>query len=100
MTARTFLIAGIALVMLPSIASAADHSLTAIAAGGLTEQSQPFQNGLNNPGRNSEDVPGQGSPLSGEDHPTPATDTLNHGVGTTPKPVADGKTAPSANSVH
>ena len=100
MTPRMFLIAGIALLTLPSTASAADQSLTAIAAGGLTEQSQPFQNGLNNPGRNSEDVPGQGSPLSGEDRATPATDTLNHGVGTTPKPVADGKTAPSANSVH
>jgi hypothetical protein len=33
-----FLIAGIALLTLPSTASAADHSLTAIAAGGLTEQ--------------------------------------------------------------
>src|SRR4029450_854638 len=73
MTARMLLIAGIALLMLPSIASAADHSLTAIAAGGLTEQSQPFQNGLNNPGRNSEDVPGQGSQLSGEDQHTPPT---------------------------
>jgi hypothetical protein len=63
MALRTFLIAGIALLALPSTASAADHSLTAIAAGGITEQSLPFQNGLNNLGRNSEDVPGQGSPL-------------------------------------
>ena len=43
---------------------------------------------------------GQGSPLSGEDHSTPATDTQNNGVGTTPEPVLDGKTAPSANSIH
>jgi hypothetical protein len=48
-------------------AFAADHALTAIAAGGLTEESQPFQNGTNNPGRSSEDVVGQGSPLAGED---------------------------------
>jgi hypothetical protein len=100
MTLRTFSITGIALLMLASTASAADHLATATTAGGLKPSSQPFQNGLNNPGRSGEDVPGQGSPLSGEDHSTPATDTENSGVGTTPKPVADGKTAPSANSVH
>ena len=100
MTLRTFLIAGIALLTLAGTASAADHLFTATAAGGLTPSSQPFQNGLNNPGRFNDDVPGQGSPLSGGDHTTPATDTSNNGVGTTPKPVLDGKTAPSANSVH
>ena len=100
MTLRTFSITGITLLMLASTASAADHLATATAAGGLKPSSQPFQNGLNNPGRSGEDVPGQGSPLSGEDHSTPATDTENNGVGTTPNPVADGKTAPSANSVH
>jgi hypothetical protein len=100
MVLRTSLITGIALLILMSAASAADHLLTATAAGGLTEASQPFQNGTNNPGRSGEDVPGQGSPLSGEDNSTPATDTLNNGVGTTPKPVADGKTAPSGHSVH
>src|SRR4030095_17141653 len=93
MTARTFLIAGIALVMLPSIASAADHSLTAIAAGGLTEESQPFQNGTNNPGRSSEDVVGQGSPLAGEDSTTPATDQPNHGQENTPTPGHEGNTS-------
>ena len=100
MALRTFLIAGIALLMSPNIAGAADHLFTATAAGGLTTSSQPFQNGLNNPGRGDDNVPGQGSPLSGEDHSTPATDTANNGVGTTPKPVLDGKTSPSANSVH
>ncbi len=100
MTLRTFLITGIALLMLASAASAADHLATATAAGGLKPSSQPFQNGLNNPAPSDEDVPGQGSPLSGEDHTTPATDTQNNGVGTTPNPVSDGKTAPSANSVQ
>ena len=100
MMLRTVLITGIALLTLASTAIAADHLFTATAAGGLTTSSQPFQNGLNNPGRFNDDVPGQGSPLSGEDHSTPATDTRNSGVGTTPKPVLDGKTAPSANSVH
>ena len=100
MALRTFLITGIALLALASTASAADHLFTATAAGGLTPSSQPFQNGLNNPGRFNDDVPGQGSPLSGGEHITPATDTQNSGVGTTPRPVSDGKTAPSANSVH
>ena len=100
MMLRTLLITGIALLTLASTAIAADHLFTATAAGGLTTSSQPFQNGLNNPGRFNDDVPGQGSPLSGEEHSTPATDTQNNGVGTTPKPELDGKTAPSANSVH
>jgi hypothetical protein len=90
---------GISVLGFASGAYAADHLFTATAAGGLTEDvSQPFLNGTNNPGRSGESVPGQGSPLSGDDHATPATDTVNHGVGTTPKPVTDGKTAPSANS--
>lgn len=69
------------------IAQAADHLFTAVAAGGLsctsavdpvlcsgTSNSQPFLNGVNNPGRPGDDVPGQGSPLSGNDHTVPATD--------------------------
>ena len=100
MALRTFLITGIALLTLAGTASAADHLFTATAAGGLTTSSQPFQNGLNNPGRFNDDVPGQGSPLSGGEHIAPATDTQNSGVGTTPKPVLNGQTAPSANSVH
>jgi hypothetical protein len=85
-----------------STAQAADHLFSATAAGGLTLSSQPFENGVTNPGRFNDDVPGQGSPLSGEEHSTPASDTAQEKgvVGTTPKPVTDGKTAPSANSVH
>lgn len=99
MITRTLVIAAPLLAVAGS-AFAADHALTAIAAGGLTEESQPFQNGTNNPGRSSEDVVGQGSPLSGEDSTTPATDQPNNGQVKTPKPVADGKTAPSSNSAH
>jgi hypothetical protein len=97
---RALIIAALPAIALASSALAADHSLTAISAGGLTEESQPFQNGINNPGRNSDDVVGQGSPLSGEDSTTPATDQPNNGQVNTPKPVQDGKTAPSAHSVH
>ena len=79
---------------------AADHSFTATAAGGLTESSQPFQNGTNNPGRSAESVPGQGSPLSGDDHTTPATDTPNRGQTKSNPAAASGKTAPSSHSVH
>jgi hypothetical protein len=99
MITRTLVIAAPLLAAAGS-AFAADHSLTAIAAGGLTEESQPFQNGTNNPGRSSEDVVGQGSPLAGEDSTTPATDQPNHGQVNTPKPVLDGKTSPSANSAN
>jgi hypothetical protein len=96
------LIAGISLLALTGTAGAADHLFSAVAAGGLTSSSQPFQNGLNNPGRFNDDVPGQGSPLSGNEHVTPASDTaqaMGH-VTKTPSPVSDGKTAPSANSIH
>jgi hypothetical protein len=102
MTKPITMIAGISLLALTSTAIAADHLFTATAAGGLTLSSQPFQNGLNNPGRFNDDVPGQGSPLSGGEHVTPASDTAQaKGHATkTPSPVADGKTAPSANSIH
>jgi hypothetical protein len=100
MFTRTFIIAALPALTLAGSAFAADHSLTAINAGGLTEESQPFQNGTNNPGRSSEDVVGQGSPLSGEDSTTPATDQPNQGQVKTPKPVLDGKTAPSVHSTH
>ena len=97
----TCMLAGAALIALTGSAYAADHLATAAAAGGLTPGvSQPYRNGLNNPGRGDELVPGQGSPLSGNDHSTPATDQANSGVGTTPKPYTDGKTAPSAHSNH
>src|ERR1041385_6715073 len=93
------LMGGISLLAGIALAQAADHLLTAEAAGGLTvDVSQPYLNGTNNPGRSGEDVPGQGSPLSGEDTTTPATDTGNSGQVKTPPPVLDGKTAPSSNS--
>jgi hypothetical protein len=100
MITRTLVIAALSLLAAAGSAFAADHALTAIAAGGLTEESQPFQNGTNNPGRSSEDVVGQGSPLAGEDSTTPATDQRNNGRVNTPKPVLEGKTSPSANSAH
>jgi hypothetical protein len=98
MITRVLVIAALPLLAAAGSAFAADHSLTAIEAGALTEESQPFQNGTNNPGRSSEDVVGQGSPLSGEDSTTPATDQPNNGQVNTPKPVEDGKTAPSQHS--
>ena len=100
MTKLVFLAAALPLVLPASASYAADHTLTAIGAGGLTENSQPNLNGTNNPGRSADDVPGQGSPLSGEDHMTPATDTANSGRAKTPPAVSAGKTAPSAHSVH
>jgi hypothetical protein len=108
--------AGMSLLGSVGSASAADHSLTAIAAGGLTESSQPFANGTINPGRSSDTVPGEGSPLSGEEHTTPAVEAasmLTHhrtelntnanpgnGETRTPNSVSAGKTAPSGNSTH
>ena len=95
---------------------ASDHLFTAIGAGGLTTSSQPFENGVNNPGRSGLIVPGQGSPLSGADRTTPTVelDTLlthhftqlntnanpGNGVFRSPPPVLAGKTAPSMNSPH
>ena len=99
MTKIIGLVAGIAFFTMMPAGYAADHNLTAIDAGGLTDSSQPFQNSFNNPAHFTGDtVPGEGSPLSGEDTETPATDQPNNGKGTDLKPVADGKTAPSQNS--
>lgn len=92
--ARALVVAGLLALPYAGTALAADHALTAISAGGITEDSQPFRNGINNPGRNSEDVVGQGSPLSGEDSTTPATDQANSGQ------VSQGNTAPSQHSAH
>jgi hypothetical protein len=89
--------AGLTLLGSANVSYAADHLFTAIAAGGLTTSSQPFMNGSNNPGRSGEDVPGQGSPLSGMDHTVPATDV--HPEATRiPPAVSMLKTAPSVNS--
>ncbi len=104
------------MLLLTSAAQASDHLFSAVGAGGMTMQKQPFQNGLNNPGRSALTVPGQGSPLSGADHTTPAVETDNltthhgtqpnlnanpgNGVFKTPPSVQAGKVAPSANSQH
>lgn len=110
----TILAAGVSLAAWTSVGYASDHLFTAVGAGGLTTASQPFVK--DNPGRPGDIVPGQGSPLSGADHTTPAveigsllthhfTDPNTHanpGNGTlkTPPPVTQGKTAPSSNSPH
>ncbi|HSV02029.1 MAG TPA: hypothetical protein VLI41_02390 [Phenylobacterium sp.] len=116
MQARTILAISTSLALLGGPALASDHLFTAVGAGGLTTSSQPFQNGTTNPGRPGTLVPGQGSPLSGEDHTTPAVETgsllthhftqpnlnANPGNGTlrTPLPVTRGQMAPSAHSPH
>jgi hypothetical protein len=99
MITRTLAIAAISILTATGSAFAADHLFTAVAAGGLTLDKQPFLNGVNNPGRFNDDVPGQGSPLSGFEHTTPATDTRT-GQTHMPKPVLAGKTAPSQHSAH
>jgi hypothetical protein len=107
---------GIAVFLVSGAALASDHLFTAQGAGGLTTSSQPFLNGTNNPGRSGLIVPGQGSPLSGEDHTTPTVETDNllthhftqlntnanpgNNVLKIPPPVTAGKTAPSSNSPH
>ena len=107
---------GTSLLAWSSASHASDHLFTAVGAGGLTSSGQPFMNSIDNSGRSALLVPGQGSPLSGADHTTPAVETtslLTHhftdpntnanpgnGVLNTPPPVLDGKTAPSANSPH
>jgi hypothetical protein len=97
---RTFAIlaASVSLLAGSCPSYAADHLFTATAAGGLTLSSQPFLNGTNNKGRSGEDVPGQGSVLSGDDHTVPATDTQTAATLKTPPPVLAGKTAPSSNA--
>jgi hypothetical protein len=107
------LAAGIALLAGTSSGQASDHLFTAVGAGGLTTSSNPF---VKDNGRSALSVPGQGSPLSGADHTTPAVEmgsllthhftepntNANPGNGTlkTPPPVMAGKTAPSTNSPH
>ncbi len=108
-----WLAAGAVLSSFANTSIASDHLFTATGAGGLTTSSQPFMNGTNNPGRPGTTVPGQGSPLSGEDHTTPAVESssllthhstqlntnANPGNGTlrTPPPVASGMTVPNGS---
>lgn len=109
--AASVLVLGLSILTVAT-ALADDHLFTAVAAGGLTTASQPFQNGMDNSGRSGLTVPGQGSPLSGADNTVPAvgTDQLTHASSQAmtaidnnthiPPPVLDGEVAPSAHSPH
>lgn len=113
MSKLAILVAGVSLFACTCPGQASDHLFTAVGAGGLTTSSNPF---VKTNGRPADLVPGQGSPLSGADHTTPAVEigsllthhftepntNANPGNGTlkTPPPVTAGKTAPSSNSPH
>ncbi|MET3591187.1 hypothetical protein ABID26_000566 [Mesorhizobium shonense] len=86
------------LSLLAGPASASDHLFTAVGAGGLTTASQPFQNGTDNPGRPGTSVAGEGSPLSGDEHTVPATETATGATSKTPPSADQGKTAPSGRA--
>ena len=94
-------IAATAIAAFTTAAYADDHLATAVSAGGLIEGvSQPYQ--IDNPGKGGEEAPGQGSPLSGHDHQTPASLTAEeagHALKDNPA-FLSGKTAPSQNSNH
>ena len=66
------LCAAVILAVSSGIAKADDHLFQALQHG-LTEASQPFQ--TNKAGHSGDLAPGQGSPFSGHDTQTPATDT-------------------------
>jgi hypothetical protein len=66
------IIAATAFIALAGIARADDHLFNATQHG-LKEGSQPFQ--TNPAGRSGDLAPGQGSPFTGEETKTPATDT-------------------------
>ena len=67
------LIAGASLVALAGVSKADDHLVQATDFGGLSLDSQPYQT---NPAGHSGDLaPGQGSPFTGAETKTPATDT-------------------------
>lgn len=69
---RILIAAAATLFALAGIARADDHLFNATQHG-LSEDSQPFQP---NPAGHSGDLaPGQGSPFTGEETKTPATDT-------------------------
>ena len=116
MRKQPLLLAGMSVLLLAGPALAADHLFTGVGAGGLTTSSQPFMNGTTNPGRAGTSVPGQGSPLSGQDRTTPAVETeqltthhftqpnlnANPGNGTLrqPPPAAAGMTVPMGVGEH
>jgi hypothetical protein len=66
MKIRTILIASASLIAVGGVASADDHLFEALQHG-LTQDSQGFISG--------DHAPGQGSPFTGEETKTPATDT-------------------------
>jgi len=69
---RNLILAAIATLAMAGMARADDHLFQALQHG-LTTDSQPFQT---NPAGHSGDLaPGQGSPFSGSDMQTPATDS-------------------------
>jgi hypothetical protein len=72
MQTRTLLIASTVLLTFAGVASADDHLFQA-QQHGLTADSQPFQ--TNKAGHSGDLAPGQGSPFTGEETKTPATDT-------------------------
>jgi hypothetical protein len=72
MKATTLLIATVALAGLAGAAAADDHLFQATQHG-LKADSQPFQ--TNKAGHSGDLAPGQGSPFTGDDRQTPATDT-------------------------
>ena len=66
------LCAAVIFVVSSGIAKADDHLVQALQHG-LTEDSQPFQ--TNKAGHSGDLAPGQGSPFTGHDTQSPATDT-------------------------
>ncbi|AZO06277.1 MULTISPECIES: hypothetical protein [unclassified Mesorhizobium] len=62
----------VSLIAFPGFARADDHLFNATQHG-LSPDSQPFQ--TNKAGHSGDLAPGQGSPFSGEETKTPATDT-------------------------
>jgi len=69
---RILIIAGTTLLAFAGIARADDHLFNALQHG-LTPDSQPFQ--TNKAGHSGDLAPVQGSPFTGEETKTPATDT-------------------------
>ena len=71
---RTFpILATVALLVVPSGTALADDHLFNATQHGLSTDSQPFQ--TNKAGNSCDLAPGQGSPFTGEETKTPATDT-------------------------
>ena len=72
MKTHALIIAAAGLIALAGMAKADDHLFDA-QQHGLSEDSRPFE--LNKAGHSGDLAPGQGSPFTGHDLQTPATDT-------------------------